>query len=184
MAKVKGAAIVDSVRYLRRHKDEARELLAPELHHYLAERVLIASWYPEEDLVPLVRAMATIQGESEDAFFDKAGRLAAYTHAQGVYRLLMRDGARESLARRAFILWTSQHDTGSMEMHPTEDPNRVCVELRGFGAPTREFCRINGGYIAATFEITGCQQVRTIKESCCVDGDSECAWQVSWDHKD
>jgi hypothetical protein len=183
MARVKGAAIVDSVRYLRRHKDEARALLAPELHHYLAERVLIAGWYPEEDLVPLVRAMATIQGEHEASFFDKAGRLAAYTHAQGVYRMLLRDGARESLARRAFILWTSQHDTGTMEMHVTESPNRVSVSVRGFGAPSREFCQINGGYIAATFEITGCQQVKAAKESCCVDGDLECTWQVSWDHK-
>ena len=182
MAKVKGAAIVDSVRYLRRHKDEARKLLAPELHHYLAKRVLIASWYPEEDLVPLVRAMAAIQGSDGDAFFDKAGRLAAFTHAQGVYRLLLRDGDPASLARRAFVLWTSMHDTGSMEM-VLDDPGRVCVAVRDFGAPTREFCMINGGYIAATFEITGCQQVRVEKESCCVDGAPECSWQVTWDGK-
>ena len=84
MARVKGAAIVDSVRYLRRHKDEARRLLPPALHHYLAQRVLLATWSPEEDLVPLVRAMAQIQGEPEDAFYQKSGRLAAYAHAQGV----------------------------------------------------------------------------------------------------
>lgn len=183
MAKVKGAAIVDSVRYLRRHKEEARKLLPQELHHYLAERVLIASWYPEEDLVPLVRAMATIQGYADDAFFDKAGRLAAYTHAQGVYRILLRDGDAASLARRAFVLWTSMHDSGSMEM-VLDMPGRVCVAVREFGAPTREFCMINGGYIAATFEITGCQQVKVEKERCCLDGDDECSWLVTWDGKD
>jgi hypothetical protein len=181
MARVKGAAIVDSVRYLRRHKQEARSLLPPALHHYLSKRVLLASWYPEEDLVPLVRAMAHIQGEPEDAFFEKAGRLAAYAHAQGVYRHLV-DGARDSLARRAFVLWTSQHDTGSMEM-AAELASEVRVVVRDFAAPSREFCGINAGYIAATFEIGGCEQVRVQKESCCVDGDSECAWMVRWDRK-
>ena len=47
MAKVKGSAILESVRILRRNKDAARKHLAPELQHYLSERVLVASWYPE-----------------------------------------------------------------------------------------------------------------------------------------
>ena len=132
MAKVKGAAIVDSVRFLRRHKDEARKHLPPALHHYLAERVLAASWYPEEDLVPLVRAMARIQGESDARFFEKAGRLSARAHAQGIYRHLAA-GDRDSLTRRALVLWGSQHDTGVMEME-VESSGKVRVALRDFGA--------------------------------------------------
>ncbi len=180
MARVKGAAVVDSVRFLRRHKDAARKLLPPSLHHYLAERILVASWYPEEDLVPLVRAMARILGEPEQAFFEKAGRLSARAHAQGVYRHLVRSGERESLARRALVLWSSQHDTGSMQML-SEEPGRVRVVLRDFALPSREFCAINGGYVGATFEISGCLEVRVQKLSCCVDGAAECTWHVTWD---
>jgi predicted hydrocarbon binding protein len=178
MARVKGATIVDSVRFLRRHKKEAREVLSPALHHYLNERVLSASWYPEEDLVPLVRAIARITGEREQAFLERAGRLAARAHAQGVYRHLA-GGDRESLARRALVLWSSQHDTGAMEME-VETSGKVRVALRGFGLPSREFCIINGGYIAATFEISGCAGVRVEKQSCCVDGAPACTWLVSW----
>jgi hypothetical protein len=179
MAKVKGASIVDSVRFLRRHKDAARKILPPSLHHYLAERILSASWYPEEDLIPLVRAMARILGEPEKAFFEKAGRLSAQVHAQGVYRHLVRSGERESLARRALVLWSSQHDSGAMEMS-SEESGRVRVAVRDFALPSREFCAINGGYMGATFEISGCQDVRVQKLSCCVDGAAECAWQVTW----
>ena len=114
--------------------------------------------------------MAQIHGEGEKSFFEKAGRFAAYAHAQGVYRHLV-DGARDSLARRAFILWTSQHDTGSMEM-VSEQVGQVRVMVRGFAEPSREFCGINAGYIAATFEIGGCKQVSVDKQSCCVDGDA------------
>jgi len=45
MPKVKGAAIVESVRILRRHKESARTHLPAALHHDLEERVLAASWY-------------------------------------------------------------------------------------------------------------------------------------------
>lgn len=176
---MKGASIVDSVRFLRRHKEEARRNLPPALHHYLAERVLAASWYPEEDLVPLVRAMAHILGEPEQVFFEKAGKLAALAHSNGIYRHLVRPGESESLARRSLVLWSSQHDTGTMDIQ-AEAPGRVHVTLRGFAAPSREFCAINAGYVAATFEISGCKDVRVKKLSCCVDGAPECAWQVTW----
>jgi hypothetical protein len=181
MAKVKGAAMVDSVRFLRRHKDEARKVLPPALHHYLGERILVASWYPEQDLVPLVRAVARVSGEPEQRFFEKAGRLSAQAHAQGVYKHLVA-GEREGLARRALVLWSSQHDTGKMEM-VSEGPGCVRVVVRDFAAPSREFCGINGGYVGATFEISGCHDVRVKKLSCCVDGAPECAWQVTWDPK-
>jgi len=180
VARVKGAALVDVVRFLRRHKDAARQHLTPALAHYLVDRVLMASWYPEEDLVPLVRAMARVLGEPEMAFYEKAGRLSAQAHSQGVYRHLVRAGERESLARRALVLWSSQHDTGHMEAQTLPD-GRLRVVLRDFAVPSREFCAINAGYVAATFEITGAKNVRVEKQCCCVDGAPECAWWVSWD---
>ena len=181
MPKVKGASIVDSVRYLRRHKDEARKHLAPALHHYLSERVLAASWYPEEDLVPLVRAMARIENVPDTVFFERAGRLSAQGHAHGIYKHLAA-GDRESLTRRALVLWSSQHDTGALEMQ-AESAGKVRVALRDFGLPSREFCLLTGGYIAATFEAAGCEGVRHEKQSCCVDRAAACTWLVSWTNK-
>jgi hypothetical protein len=178
VAKVKGAALLDTVRFLRRNKDAARKQLPPALHHYLTERVLVASWYPEEDLVPLVLAIARIAGEPDLAFCEKAGRLSAKAHAHGVYKHLVA-GERHSLARRALALWSSQHDTGVMEMSG-EESGCVRVALRDFAAPSREFCAINAGYVAATFELSGCRDVRVKKLACCVDRAKECVWEVRW----
>lgn len=182
MAKVKGAAIVASVRFLRRNKDAAREALPPALHHYLAKRVLVASWYPEEDMIPLVRAAARVLDEPERGFYEKAGRFSAQVHADGVYRHLVREGESESLARRALVLWSSQHDTGAMDMQVVE-PGKVKVTLRDFALPSRESCLINGGYLAATFEISGYENVRVEKQACCMDARPECSWTVRWDGK-
>ena len=181
MPKVKGASILDSVKYLRRHKDEARKHLPPALHHYLSERVLAASWYPEEDLVPLVRAMARIQNIPDAVFFERAGRLSAQGHAQGIYKHLA-SGDRESLTRRSFVLWSSQHDTGALEMQ-IESTGKVRVALRDFAMPSREFCILNAGYITTTFELVGCEGVRAEKQSCAVDGAPACTWLVSWINK-
>jgi hypothetical protein len=183
VAKVKGAAIVHTVRILRRNKDAARQHLPPELHHYLATRVLAASWYPEGDMIPLVRATAKVLGQPEETFYEAAGRFVAHTHAEGVYRHLVRDGESQSLSRRAMVLWTSQHDTGSMEMHLVAE-DEVRVTLRGYAAPSREACLINGGYLVAAFEISGYQGLRLEKQSCCVDGAEECAWSLRWSGKD
>ena len=179
MPKVKGAAIVESVRILRRHKGSARAHLPPALHHYLEERVLAASWYPAEDQIPLTRAVARVLGEPEHGFFEKAGRFAAQRHAEGVYKHLVKAEDPETLCRRALVLWSSQHDTGAMEMQMRE-PGRARVALRGYANPSREACRIAGGYLAATFEISGYKDVQVEKQACCSDGAPECAWSVRW----
>src|SRR5215468_2757292 len=179
MARVKGAAIVESVRVLRRHKDSARQHLPPALLHYLEERVLAASWYPAEDQIPLTRAVARVLGEPEHGFYEKAGRFAAQRHAEGVYRHLVKAEDSETLCRRALVLWSSQHDTGAMEMQ-VQGAGCARVALRGYANPSRESCRIAGGYLAATFEISGYKDVQVDKQGCCADGAPECAWSVRW----
>jgi predicted hydrocarbon binding protein len=182
MASVKGSAIVAAVRMLRANKDAARTALPPELHHYLSTRVLTASWYPEADMVALARATAKVMGEPEETFYEQAGRFVAHTHAEGVYRHLVRDAESQSLSRRALVLWSSQHDTGTMDMEIL-DENEARLMLRGFEVPSREACLINGGYLAAAFEIAGYENVHVEKQHCCVDGAAECVWSVRWSAK-
>jgi hypothetical protein len=178
MAKVKGAAIVESVRILRRHKEEARKHLPQPLHHYLSERVLAASWYPSEDQIPLVRAVARVLGEPS-TLLREGGALLGTAARRGRLQA-PRAGARpETLCRRALVLWSSQHDTGQMEM-VVADEGRVRVVLRGFANSSREACLVSSGYLAATFEISGYKGVRVLKQRCCLDGAPECAWDVTF----
>jgi predicted hydrocarbon binding protein len=105
-------------------------------------------------------------------------RLSAQGHAHGIYKHLA-SGDRDSLTRRALVLFSSLHDTGQMEME-AESTGKVRVALRDFGLPSREFCALTTGYIAATFELGGREGVRVEKHSCCVDRAPACTWFVSW----
>ena len=60
MAKAKGTTLSGMVRFLRRHREQAKKLLAPDLHAYLDERIHESRWYPEEHLLSLVDAMVTL----------------------------------------------------------------------------------------------------------------------------
>jgi hypothetical protein len=43
MAKAKGTVVVEVVKTLRRNRERALELLPEKLHHYLQERIVVAS---------------------------------------------------------------------------------------------------------------------------------------------
>ena len=55
MPNAKGTVMVGLVKRLRRERERARELLAPELAHYLEERINLGAWYPLEDFLALLR---------------------------------------------------------------------------------------------------------------------------------
>ena len=60
MGKPQGAAALTAVKLLRSRKDDARRVLPPELHHYLEDRIVVASWYPERDVFGLMKACAKL----------------------------------------------------------------------------------------------------------------------------
>lgn len=77
MANVNGTAALGPVKRLRLHKKRALELLPPEYRHYLKERIVAASWYPEEVFAPLLRANLELSGLSFEKGCDRLGVMAA-----------------------------------------------------------------------------------------------------------
>src|SRR5262245_58255897 len=111
MAKAKGTILVGIVKYLRRHKEEARRLLAPELHHYLVEKITLSGWYPETDLIALIRARLALSDGPPEAVLEAMGRATVQDHHDGIYAHLL---SRTGTATTTAALWSSQHDTGEM----------------------------------------------------------------------
>jgi hypothetical protein len=179
MAKVKGATLVESIKYLRRHAEAARAALPPRLHHYLEERVLVGSWYPEADLMPLVQAVARLAGQPEETFLEVAGRLAARRQAEGIYARLVEAADLDSLPRKAHALWSSQHDTGTLSCR-VEAPGRVRFGLRDFALPSREMCQVTRGYVAEILAMVGLRDIAVREEACAVAGAPECVWIASF----
>jgi len=176
MAKAKGTILVSIVKYLRGHKEEARRLLPPALHHYLDEKIVMSAWYPEADLIALLRAGLTLAGGASDAVLDAMGRATAHEHHEGIYaHLLARTGTQTTTS----ALWSSQHDTGVMALHYETD-HQARLELTGYAHPSREMCAIVKGYIAEALRVGGATDVQAEEIRCAARGDDHCAWRCTW----
>ena len=178
MAKTKGTNLVGAVKFLRRNRAAARASLAPALHHYLEERVLPTSWYPEEDLVALLRAMAPLLGDATGNVFELMGRATLREHLEGVYERLLK-GDRLTLARRVSTLWQMQHDTGRLALIST-GPGTARYELEEYGHPSREMCATIQGYLHEALVAAGFGAVQIRKARCTLDGDPLCIWECAW----
>jgi len=180
MAKAKGTALLGAVKYLRRQGDRARDALPAHLHRYLEERILPASWYPEQDLLDLLGAVARLLPDSGPDVHAQMGRISARDHMESFYGHLFQHSEDPlSLPRKAFALWTSMHDTGRLRID-MEDEGRARVELIDYAIPCREMCGIMTGYVEETLRLSGFAEPRLEKQRCRVRGDDACVWEARW----
>jgi hypothetical protein len=176
MSKAKGTTLIGAVRFLRSQRDRARELLAPELHHYLEERIHESSWYPEEHLLALIEAMLPMIPGSREDVLKMMGTTTAREHLEGVYSHLA--GGSAPTASRSFALWASQHDSGRFEVERLSD-RETRMTVRDFGHPSEVMCGIFGGYFAETLRLEGAHDVEITKPECVNRGDGQCTWTLT-----
>jgi hypothetical protein len=179
MARAKGASLLSAVKWLRKNREAALATLPPHLRHYLDERIQIATWYPEEDLIELIRALARVLPVGVGRVYEQMGRLSARDQLTGVYRHLLEGGDRLSLPRRGLVLWQSQHDSGRLKL-TMEAAGSARIEIADFALPTREMCQILMGYTAEMFVMAELKDPVIRQTSCRVDGDAICSWTCSW----
>jgi predicted hydrocarbon binding protein len=179
MPNAKGAVLLGPIKFLRKRRDAARELLPESLHHYLEEDIRLSGWYPETDFVELIRTSARLMPGDIDAAIENMGMAGARMLAE-VYGDLMHSMKSNS---SVFALWTAQHDTGELR-GSWESPTCSRVELADFAAPTRENCLLANGYIRGSFALNGYDDVAIEKRSCMVRGDDRCVWRVTWKPRD
>lgn len=175
MGNAKGAVLVGPIKYLRKRRDAALELLPPELAHYLEEDVRLSSWYPEHDFVALIRVAARLASDDPEAAIEAMGAAGAHEHAE-VYGDLLRSLSSSS---SVFALWSSQHDTGELRGF-SDSPTSARVELVGFDSPSDVNCTLARGYIRGALTANGFEDVLIDKRRCVMRGDSLCEWRVSW----
>jgi hypothetical protein len=181
MAKAKGTTILTLVKFLRSQREAARKRLSPELHHYLEEQIQPALWYPEEDLLALIRAMLELLPFSREGSLAQMGRTVAREHLEGVYGHLRveEQSGLATLARRSYALWASMHDTGRMVAR-LEAEGQASFELRDYGLPSPEMCIILSAYFSETLRMAGVVDPEVRKLECRVDGAPTCRWEASW----
>jgi hypothetical protein len=174
LGRTKGTTLVGAVRFLRSKREEARRVLPEHLHGYLHEKVSLSAWYPEDDLIGLIRAMlALIPGPRGEAL-QMMGRVTAREHHDGIYSHLMKEGATTT---SSFALWSSQHDTGKLRV--TREGSKVIrADLVGYENPSHEMCAIIEAYVVETVRLSGVT-VSAKKIACQLSGDEYCSWRCS-----
>ncbi|MEB2343763.1 MAG: hypothetical protein OZ948_03385 [Deltaproteobacteria bacterium] len=179
MANVKGVALVEMVKFLRSRRAEAEPLLPAELRHYLDERIRVASWYPECDMVGLVRVVARLLPKGGEPPLAAIGRLNARNNMAGAYRHLFESADLSRVPLRAVTLWRSMHDTGDFRV--TLEEGEARVDVVGYGYPCPEMCAMIGPYVEELFGAAGVKNVRAQKRACGLDGAAACSYRIVWD---
>jgi len=175
VAKAKGTVVIGLVKALRKNKERSREVLPPNLIRYLDERIVVASWYPLEDYVQLIRAVGKVLGNQSGDTYVEMGRAAARDHMEGTYSRLKKSVNRQA----AFTLLSSMYDTGEMKVLERA-PGRALIEWTNFAMPTREVCETFTGYQLQRMEMQGFEDVHVRHTRCRAEGSSACRWELSW----
>jgi hypothetical protein len=178
VTQVKGSAIEGAVRFIRLQRERAEPLLPESLHRYLDETVSRAAWYPEEDLVALIRVMLRLLPGERDEVLETMGRQTARHHLKSTYAHLIEGGGPRNLGIRAATLWSSMHDSGQMQVDEQDD-GAIRLSLSGYGHPSEELCKISRGYILEVLLQNGIE-AEARKLACVVDGADACVWEFRW----
>jgi hypothetical protein len=180
MAKAKGTTLLSLVKFLRTRADEARRHLDPGLHGYLSEKIESSAWYPEEDLVGLIRCMLALVPDDRDEALANMGRVVAQEHLEGVYGHLRVDvHDPRTLGVRSFALWSTMHDSGDLRIEEVRD-GEATFELHAYAHPSEEMCKIVCAYFIESMRLAGGAAAEGEEISCRRDGADACRVRVRW----
>ena len=172
---VKGSNVRLVVKALRARRSEIEPLVPEHLRHYLSERILPGSWYPEADNQDLMRVLASTMPVAAPACWRLIGQAAATDHATGLYAATIQGGAR-----RYFIhfegLWSNIHTSGSWRAHEVS-PTSCDATLSDFPAGMPEYAPLMEGYLERILELCNTSG-GTVR---CLESDHQGArWLASW----
>lgn len=177
---VKGTILAKMVKTLRKNKEKAREVLPPELHKYLSQKVLASSWYPVEDYVALLRAVAKILPDPGMDVFEYMGRVSLKIDFEGVYQPMVRD--KDALGCLNAFVNMQKLTSKTVTLKVTHGaPGSATVERVHFGAPfIEETCKSQTGQIWQALTYGGGSHVKTKHVLCKHRGDDRCVWEARW----
>jgi hypothetical protein len=172
----KGTTYVPTVKFLRSRKEQARALLPPELHRYLQERILPSSWYPEDDLVTLLRVLVRLLPGDPRQSWESIGARAAENQFGGPFEVFLRGGLRH-VVESFGALWQLQHDSGRWTVTLSPDEPRGEAQLHDFAVGMPEYGPLMTGYSRRVLLMAGartadCELVRSDASSA--------TWRLGW----
>jgi hypothetical protein len=175
MAKVKGTVVVELIKMLHVYRKQAMTFLSPKTAHYLDDRIVLASWYPLEDFVEMLRVLTRVAPAGGMPVCEKMGQDTARAHMQGTYSRFNKSADRKA----GSALLSSLYDTGEMQVIERA-PGRAVVELARFALPAKEICDSITGYQYQRLALMGFEDLSVKHTRCRALGQPNCFWEMSW----
>ena len=175
MARAKGTVIAGLVKAIQEHRERVEPLLPANPHHYFDTRIVLASWYPLEDYLTLLRFVVKLVPNPPVDFYEQMGRASAREQMGGIYSRLKEDTSRKA----ALTLLATMYDTGEMKM-VERSPGRAVTDWVGFALPCRELCANFTGYQAERMKLQGLDDAKVRHTRCRAEGASVCRWEMTW----
>ena len=183
MARVKGTAVVASMRYVSERfgagaLTDVLGALPEEERSVLEGSVLAASWYPMPTFLHFMQEAEKKLGAQEPDLIRRMGRASAEYGVTTVYKIFFKVGSPEFIIGRAARVFGTYYDTGKLTVVETR-AGRAILDLEGFeGAP--QFCARIRGWMERTVELAGGKDLRSQHTRCVHRGDVLCRFEGTW----
>lgn len=178
MSRIKGIALVNAVKALRVHRMAAMRVLPAELHNYLTTRILVTEWFPAQDLIELLRALAKIRPDPGYDVWEFFGRQGVKDDFESVYAALVKQGDPARTLELYPLTWSLYHDGGVCEVE-FEAGNRAQIEIDDELTRIDEFCRLQTGHFTQLLLQAGALDA-AVKCSRVGDSRQPAQWLARW----
>lgn len=176
MANVKGTGFLHVVKALRVRRNHVEPLLPGRLRHYLEQKILVASWYPAEDLMGLLQTLVHFVPKGTADPWWWMGEQSARTDLGEVYSAMIQKGNAWATLQRLPRLWRLYHDSGKVEVG-VAGSTRAQVILSEFSFAEEDFSQLISGYIREMLRAAGSEGSVKLLQSGNVKG---ARWLVEW----
>jgi hypothetical protein len=178
-ARIKGSFLIPIVKALKQRRAEAQPLLREDLHHYLSDRLLTASWYPEADHVELRHVLGSLLAPHIPKVWVFLGATAARLYGQRLYRDMVVDGSPKKTLQSFPAFWSLGHSSGQLSATLERD-NAAYIEMVDYPAASAETCGTIEGFYSEILKMAGALELTIAKRSCLAAGARSCRWDIVW----
>jgi hypothetical protein len=154
--------------------------LPPASKDIYSNRIMASSWYPLEAAmaVPLRSICDTFHGGDVKGAWE-TGRYSADYGLSGVYKLMVKLGSPESLARRATQVLPTYYNPCAMECLEAS-PGKAVLRVTDFSEMNRYLENRLGGYMERAVEISGGKDVKSCIGASMTKGDKFTEYSFTW----
>ncbi len=124
--------------------------------------------------------LASFLPGSGEMVLRRMGEFSSSVHLTQMYPSFLKEGdPRKTFRRVCGTLWSTQHDTGSLDVIG-DGEGWIEAALTGYGQPAKLMCSSIGGYLMGTVRAAGGESPRVTEPECVNEGGRRCLFRVEW----